>query len=110
MDPAVPHRIIKIVQLAIAFECQFEPPLSPLKNNRLFILKLKTGISPDELPKSGHRWIDPPPFLALQLQGFFSQYKYLGISSMIRVLSAMHISKMVLKRKKSYKAKGERGG
>ena len=61
VDPAVPHRIIKIVQLAIAFECQFEPPLSPLKNNRLFILKLKTGISPDELPKSGHRWIDPPP-------------------------------------------------
>ena len=41
--------------LIIAFECQFEPPPSPLeKKNRLYTLKLKTGISHVELHKSGH--------------------------------------------------------
>ena len=80
----------------IAFECQFEPQPSPLKN-RFFTLKLKTGISLDELPKFGHRninlWIAPSPILALQLLVIFF-YIY-GISSMIRVLSTIHMLKMV---------------
>ena len=61
---------------------------------------------PFELPKSGHRYINlckvahslPQPHTHTH-----NSTNILGISSMILVLSTMHISEMVLERKKSYK-------
>ena len=84
------------MHLAIAFECQLELPPSPLKKN---IFNLEDCLNPA-------LWIAPLPSGFTTLGDIFLQYK----SSIICVLSTMHISKMVLKRKKAYKPKGgERG-
>ena len=103
-------RTIKIMQLAIiiAFEWQLEPPPNPLKKID-FHLKFTLTNCQNPLVNSP----PPPPFFRLQLLVivFFRSTNILGISSMIRVLSTLHISKMGLKRKKSYKPKGaERKG
>ena len=49
----------------------------------------------------------PPPLLILGDNFSSRSTNILGISSMILVLSTMHISQMILKRKKSYQPKGD---
>ena len=82
------------MQLAIAFECQLEPPPSSSKN-QFFNLK--------ELSKSG-LVVTPPPLLALQLLVivFFRSTNILGISSKLRVL--------FFEKKNAYKPRGDERG
>lgn len=91
-----------------AFECQLEPQLSPT----LYLKRLKTHEFPltnclnPAICTCGQTPLDLSEFTTL----FLLQYKYFWISSMIRVLSIMYMSKMILKRKKSYRPKSGESG